>query len=98
MLTYGAVQRDIARLQTHHRFSRFHARRHQLDNLLKMQFGAVVAFCLRGAVIQQFGIDQRTGIDNYLRLLQQAVAFKRDQLAIARPGADEPYTAWIKCL
>ncbi len=49
-----AVQRDIARLQTHLRFSRFHARGHRLDNLLKMQFGAVgPAFCLRGAIIRR---------------------------------------------
>ena len=63
-----------------------------------MQFGTVVTFSTSRAILQQFGVNQRSGVDNNLRLLQQPVTFEGNQLAIARTCANKPHATGIKNL
>ena len=89
LLAMRAVNAGVSGVQAHDRLSRTRRRRHDRDDLLERHFRAVVDRTVLFCVVQQRRIDERTGVNDDIRLAEQLRAAHSDEVGRARAGADK---------
>ena len=83
LLAMRAVNAGVSGVQAHDRLSLTRRRRHDRDDLLERHFGAVVDRTISFCVVQQRRIDERTGVNDDIRLAEQLRAAHSDEVGRA---------------
>ena len=91
LLSNGAVDGEVSRLQTNHIFTRIDASLHDIDDFHQVHAGAVVNLSPFLTVVQQIWIDQGACINDHISLRQLLVTFERNQLHITWASSNKMY-------
>lgn len=97
MLVDRAVHGGVAGVQAHDAFAFQGGGAHGPDLFPQVHGSAVEADATGLAGPEMGGIDQRTGVDHQVRLLQSAQAAHGDEILRARSGADK-FDEWFHAL
>ena len=91
LFLYSAVNRRIAGMQAHNHFPLFHGLCDLVDDFRQRHGRGIVNIRVFLGNLQHVGIDQRTRVNDDVRLPQKPLSLDRDEFGISGPRADNKY-------
>ena len=91
LLSNGAVDGEISRLQADYIFTSLDSSFHDIDDFHQVHTGAVVNLSSFLTVVQQVWIDQGACVNDHISLRQLLVTFERNQLHITWACSNKMY-------
>ena len=91
LLSNGAVDGEISRLQANHIFTSLDSSLHDIDDFHQVHAGAIMNLSPFLTVVQQVWIDQGACVNDHISLRQLLVTFERNQLHITWACSNKMY-------
>ena len=91
LLSNGAINGEISRLQANHIFTSLDSSLHDIDDFHQVHASAVVNLSSFFTVVEQVWIDQGACVNDHISLRQLLVTFERNQLHITWACSNKMY-------